>query len=68
MMAGMPVDRRYTYDHTFFVEGVPVLQGLAFPLRQLAFHGGTIHRKELGDSLGAPGRRTDTRSISYPLR
>ena len=67
MMGGIPVDRFNPYEDTFFKKGLPVLQGITFPLKKKSFESGNIHLDEGAETLGAPGRRMDARNLSYAL-
>ena len=67
MMRGIPIDRFHAYDDTFFEEGLPVLQGITFPLEKKSFESGNIHLNEAAEVLGAPRRGMDARNLSYAL-
>ena len=65
MMAGIPVNRPQLYDKTFFIEGAPVLQGIAYPLHKRPFKSGHIRQDVDITVLGAPRSAPDARNISY---
>lgn len=67
MMAGIPIDRFHSYEDTFFKKGLPVLQGITFPLKNQSFRSGNIRLDEDAKVLGAPRRSMDARNVSYPL-
>ena len=67
MMGGIPIDRFYAYENTFFKKGLPVLQGIRFPLKKKFFASGNIHLEEEAKVLGAPPRGMDARNLSYAL-
>jgi hypothetical protein len=68
MMGGIPTDRFHSYGNTFFKKGLPVLQGITFPLKKKPFKSGKIHLNEEAAVLGAPHRAMDARNLSYALR
>jgi hypothetical protein len=67
MMGGIPIDRFHPYEDTFFKNGLPVLQGITFPLKKKSFESGNIHLDEEAEVLGAPRRGMDARNLSYML-
>ena len=67
MMGGIPVDRFHSYEGTFFKKGLPVLQGITFPLKKKSFESGNIRLDEEAEVLGAPRRGMDARNLSYAL-
>jgi hypothetical protein len=64
-MAGIPVNRFHSFDRMFFKEGIPVLQGIKFPLKKTSFHSGQITLDKEAGVLGAARCRVDTRTVSY---
>jgi hypothetical protein len=67
LMGGIPIDRLHSYESTFFKSGLPVLQGVVFPLEKKTFKSGSIHLDEKDKVLGTPRRSTDVRNVSYAL-
>ncbi len=67
MMDGIPIDRFHSYEKTFFTKGLPVLQGITFPLKKKSFESGKIYLDEEAKVLGAPRRAMDARNLSYAL-
>jgi hypothetical protein len=65
MMAGIPVNRFYSFDRMFFKEGIPVLQGIKFPLKKTSFQSGKITLDKEARVLGAVRCRVDARTVSY---
>jgi hypothetical protein len=65
LMAGIPVNRPHSYEHTFFETDTPVLQGIAFPLHKRSFKSGHIKLSVDIRMLGAPRSAPDARNISY---
>jgi hypothetical protein len=65
LMAGIPVNRPHSYEKTFFEEGTPVLQGIAFPLHERPFTSGHLKLNVDIRMLGAARSAADTRNISY---
>lgn len=68
VMGGIPVDRFYSYEATFFQKGIHVLQGITFPLKNNLFESGNVRLDENAEALGAPRRGMDVRNVSYMLR
>jgi hypothetical protein len=66
-MSGIPIDRFHSYKNAFFKKGLPVLQGITFPLRKKFFESGNIHLDKEAKALGAPRRGMDARNVSYAL-
>ena len=64
-MAGIPVNRRHSYENVFFEQNMSVLQGLTFPLKKTSFTNGHADLDDDVHLFGAPRRGPDTRSISY---
>jgi len=64
---GIPVNRLYAYDKTFFKNGLPILQGITFPLKMKLFESGSIRLNEDAKALGPSRRSTDARNLSYAL-
>ncbi len=64
-MAGLPVNRPHSYENTFFKNGAPVLQGIAFPMHKRSFKSGHIKLNVDIRMLGAPRSAPDARNISY---
>lgn len=67
LMGGILIDRFYSYENAFFKKGLPVLQGIRFPLKKEFFTSGNIHLEEEAKVLGAPPRGMDARNLSYAL-
>ena len=67
MMGGIPIDRHHSYENTFFEKGLPVLQGITFPLKKKLFESGNIRLDKQAKVLGAPHRSMDARNLSYAL-
>jgi len=67
MMGGIPIDRSHSYENTFFRKGLPVLQGMTFPLKKKFFESGNIRLAKEAKVLGAPRRDMDARNLSYAL-
>jgi hypothetical protein len=65
LMAGIPVNRRHSYEGRFFKEGIPVLQGIAFPLKKTSFETGKVRLDKGAIVFGAPRNRVDSRTVSY---
>jgi len=65
MMAGIPVNRRHSFERMFFKDDVPVLQGITFPLKKTSFESGKIRLDEGAKVLGAARCRVDARTVSY---
>lgn len=65
LMAGLPVNRPHSYENTFFKNGAPVLQGIAFPMHKRSFKNGHIKLNVDIRMLGAPRSAPDARNISY---
>ena len=65
MMAGIPVNRRHSYERVFFKETIPVLQGITFPLKKTSFETGKIRLDKGAIVLGAARCRVDARTVSY---
>ena len=67
MMGGIPIDRHHSYENTFFEKGLPVLQGITFPLKKKSFKSGNIPLNRETQVLGVPHRSMDARNLSYAL-
>ena len=67
MMGRIPIDRFHSYEGTFFKDGIPVLQGITFPLKKKSFESGNIHLDEEAGVLGVPRGGMDARNLSYVL-
>ena len=65
MMAGMPVNRFYSFERMFFKDDIPVLQGITFPLKKTSFESGKIRLDQGTKALGAARSRVDARTVSY---
>jgi hypothetical protein len=65
MMAGIPVNRRHSFQRVFFKEDISVLQGILFPLKKTSFESGKIRLDKGAKVLGAARYRVDARSVSY---
>jgi hypothetical protein len=65
MMAGIPVNRMHSFERMFFKEGIPVLQGITFPLKKTSFERGKIRLDRGANKLGAARCRVDARTVSY---
>jgi hypothetical protein len=65
MMAGIPVNRRHSFERMFFKENIPVLQGITFPLKKTSFESGKIKLDKGAKVLGAARCRVDARTVSY---
>ena len=65
MMAGIPVNRRHSYERVFFKEDIPVLQGITFPLKKTPFETGKIRLDKGAIVLGVTRCRIDARTVSY---
>ena len=66
VVAGIPVNRRYSYENAFFKEGIPILEGSTFPLKMKLFKSGKIRLGGDAKVLGAATRSIDVRNLSYP--
>jgi hypothetical protein len=65
MMAGIPVNRFYSFEQMFFKDDISVLQGITFPLKKTSFETGKIRLDEGAEVLGAARCRVDARTVSY---
>ena len=65
IMAGMPVNRHHSFERMFFKDGIPVLQGITFPLKKTSFESGKIRLDKGAKVLGATRCRVDARTVSY---
>lgn len=66
-MAGIPVNRAYSFERVFFKKDLPVLQGITFPLKKTSFESGKITLDKGANVLGAARCRVDARAVSYVL-
>ena len=67
MMGRILINRLYSYERAFFENGLPVLQGITFPLTKQPFEAGKMRLNEDAKMLGTPSRVMDARNLSYPL-
>ena len=67
LTGGIPVNRFYSYNKTFFKNGLSILQGITFPLERKLFRSGSMHLDEDAKALGALRRSVDARNVSYAL-
>lgn len=61
------INRPHLYENKFFKNGLPVLQGITFPLRSKLFASGEVRLREDSKVLGVTGRNIDVRNISYAI-
>ena len=64
-MAGIPVNRFHSFERIFFKKDIPVLQGIAFPLKKTPFESGKFSLDKGAKVLGAARCRVDARTVSY---
>jgi hypothetical protein len=63
--AGIPANRPYVYEKPFFREGLPVAQGIRFPLTRNRYSSGKVKLGQQAKGFGVTAKGIDARNISY---